>query len=119
MRLTINQQDMAQVILENLIQTKTPISYAEFALRLELTGPQKINRVIKWLEQITLEDASKGAPVRASMVFSKLNLGLPSSGFFEFCKEIGLFDWNYEPSRAQNFIQSQQKALFSTKTACK
>ncbi len=119
MRLTLNQQVIAQVVLENLIQTKTPVSYAEFALRLELTGPQKIHRIIKWLEQITLEDASKGVPVRASMVFSKLHLGLPSSGFFEFCKEIGLFDWNNEPSRAQNFIQYQQKALFSKKTACK
>ena len=119
MRLTCNQQVMAKAILENLIQTKTPISYAEFALRLELTGPQKINRVIKWLEKITLEDASKGAPIRASMVFSKFHSGLPSSGFFEFCKEIGLFNWNNEPSRAQYFIQSQQKALFSKKTACK
>ena len=71
MRLTINQQDMAQVILENLIQTKIPISYAEFASRLELTGPQEINRIIDWLEQITLEDVFKGAPFRASMVFSK------------------------------------------------
>ena len=40
MRLTFNQQFMAQAILENLIQTKTPISHAEFAWRLELIGPQ-------------------------------------------------------------------------------
>ena len=92
MRLTFNQQFMAQAILENLIQTKTPISYAEFALRLELIGPQKINRVIKWLEKITLEDASNGATIRASIVFSKFHPNLPSSGFFEFCKEIGLLN---------------------------
>ena len=119
MQLTFNEQNMAQEILENLIQTKIPISYAKLALLLELTSTQKINRIVKWLEQITLENASKEAPVRVSMFFSKLNLGLPSSSFFEFCKEIGLFDWKNKRSRAQIFIQSQQKALLSTKTAYK
>ena len=119
MRLTYNEQIKAEFILKNLIQSKTPISYSEFAFRLELTGHRKINRVLKWLEQITLEDVITREPIRASMIFSKLTPGLPSPGYFDFCKEIGLFDWKKDPSEGQKFINSQQKALFSSKKAYK
>ena len=119
MRLTFKEQILANVILESLIQTETPVSYSEFALRLELNGPQKINRIMKWLEQITVEDASLEEPVRASMVFSRVTPGLPSYGFFAFCKEIGLFDWKEKPLRAKKFIKSQQKELFSKQNVCK
>ena len=114
MQLTSNEHLKAEIILQSLIQTKTAISYSEFAVCVKLTGPQKINRIVTWLEKITLEDMRAGRPLRACMVFSTQTPGLPSSGFFSFCAEIGVFDWQYNPAKARIFTQSQQEMLFST-----
>ena len=115
MQLTLDEQLKAEIILQSLIQTRTTISYSDFAVCMRLMGAQKINRIIKWLEKITIEDMHAGMPLRACMVFSKQTPGLPSYGFFSFCAEIGVFDWQNDPSRAQIFIQSQKDMLFSAK----
>ena len=95
MNLTLEEQILANVILQNLIEKRTPVSYSDFSSLLELSGPQKINRIVKWLEQITLEDAHAGNPLRASMIFSKQTPELPSPGFFLFCEKIGQFFFTY------------------------
>ena len=115
MKLTLNEQKKAQLILEILIQTRRPVSYNEFASSLGLSGPKKINRIVLWLEQITIEDMHAKMPIRACMVFSKHTPCVPSSGFFIFCARIGLYDWQNDYSKALIFIETQQKALYSTK----
>ena len=113
MNLTLEEQILANVILQDLIEKRTPVSYSDFSSLLGLSGPQKINRIVKWLEQITLEDAHAGNPLRASMIFSKQTPGLPSPGFFLFCKKIGLIECQNKSSVAQEFIESQKSKLFS------
>ena len=114
MQLTSDEHLKAEIILQSLIQTRTAMSYSDFAVCMKLTGPQKISRIVSWLEKITLEDIRAERPLRACMVFSKQTPGLPSSGFFSFCAEIGVFDWQNDPANAQIFNQSQQEMLFST-----
>ena len=115
MQLTLDEQLNAGIILQSLIITRTTISYSEFADCLKLTGPQKINRIVAWLEKITLEDICAGMPLRACMVISKQTPGLPSSGFFLFCAEMGIFDWQNDFTKAQIFINSQKDMLFSAR----
>ncbi len=115
MPLTSDEQLKAEIILQSLIQTKTTISYSDFAVCIRLKGPQKINRIVEWLEKITLEDIRAGMPLRACMVFSKQTPGLPSPGFFFFCAKIGVFDWRNDSSKAQIFTKSNQNLLFSNK----
>ena len=112
MQLTLDEQQKAEIILQSLIQKKTAISYSDFVDCMRLTGPHKINRIVKWLEKITLEDMRGDLPLRACMVFSKQTPGLPSLGFFSFCAEVGAFDWQNDLSKAQIFVQSQQDMLF-------
>ncbi len=114
MQLTLDEQQKAEIILQSLIKTRTAISYGDFTVCMRLTGPQKINRIVKWLEKITIEDMRAGMPLRACMVFSKQTPGLPSTGFFSFCAKIGVFDWQNDLSKAQIFTQSQQDILFFT-----
>ena len=115
MPLTSDEQLKAEIILETLIQTNTTVSYSDFAVCMKLKGPQKINRIVEWLEKITLEDMRAGMPFRACMVFSKRTPGLPSSGFFSFCAKIEAFDWQNDPLKARIFVQSHQNSLFSAK----
>jgi hypothetical protein len=114
MQLTSDEHLTAEIILQSLIQTRTAMSYSDFAVCMKLTGPQKINRIVTSLEKITLEDMRAGRPLRACMIFSKQTPGLPSPGFFSFCAEIGVFDWQNDLAKARIFTQSQQEMLFST-----
>ena len=113
MQLTLDEHLKAEIILQSLIQTRTAMSYSDFAVCVKLKGPQKINRIVTWLEKITLEDMRAGSPLRACMIFSKQTPGLPSSGFFSFCAGIGVFDWHNDPAKALIFTKSQQEMLFS------
>ena len=118
MNLKLEEQILANVILQDLIEKRTPVSYSDFSSLLELRGPQKINRIVKWLEQITLEDAHAGNPLRASMQYSKQTPGLPSPGFFLFCEKIGLIECQKKSFAAQEFIESQKNKLFSMRKVC-
>ena len=48
MNLTLEEQILANVILQDLIEKRTPVSYSDFSSLLELSGPQKINPIVKW-----------------------------------------------------------------------
>ena len=82
MNLTLEEQILANVILQDLIEKRTPVSYSDFSSLLELSRPQKIYRIVKWLEQITLEDAHAENPLRASMIFQNKLLDCHHQVFF-------------------------------------
>ncbi|MDA9190600.1 hypothetical protein N9P07_04090 [Alphaproteobacteria bacterium] len=113
MELTIEEKNKAEVIIETLILARKSISYSDLASHLGLSGAQKINRIVNWLEEITWQDMKDNKPLRASMVFSKRTPGLPAPGFFNYCTKIGVFNWKMDSENARIFIKSQQLALYS------
>lgn len=92
-----------------IARTTQPITYQAFAKRLELSPPNTINQLTVALEQLIDEDVAAGQPFIAALVISKARAGLPGRGFFEYTKEIGLFDGNVSGPDAFVFHEAELK----------
>ena len=83
-------QQNAHAEIMVVIKNKDQITYNALAATANLTGPHKIHRLTKWLEQTMAEDHHNDRPLRAAVVISKVRHGLPAPGFFDKAKELGL-----------------------------
>ena len=83
-------QQNAHAEIMAVIKNKDQITYNALAATANMTGPQKIHRLTSWLEQLMAEDYHNDQPLRAAVVISKANGGLPAPGFFDKAKELGL-----------------------------
>ena len=92
-----------------IAQTAQPITYQAFAKRLELSPPNTIHQLTVALEQLIDEDAAANRPLIAALVISKARAGLPGRGFFEYTKEIRLFDGDVLGPDASVFHEAELK----------
>ena len=83
------------------------ITYHALATAARMTGPNKINRLTSWLEQMMAEDHQNDRPFRAAVVISKARNGLPAPGFFEKADQLGLkFETGDRARQYQAYLQT-------------
>lgn len=89
--------------------TAQPVTYQAFAKRLDLSPPNTVHQLTVALEQLIDEDVAADRPLIAAPVISKARAGLPGRGFFEYTKEIGLFDGDVLGPDASAFHEAELK----------
>ena len=77
-------------ILASLAISRQTITYAELADLAALPSPHRIHKLAHYLEELIAKDIASGHPIRAAVVISKRDHGLPADGFFDCCQSHGL-----------------------------
>ena len=99
-------QQNAHAEIMSVIKNKDQITYNALAATANMTGPHKIHRLTKWLEELMAEDHHNDRPLRAAVVISKARGGLPAPGFFDKAKELGLnFDITDRRASYESYLQ--------------
>lgn len=83
-------QNHVLAILASLAASRQTITYADLADLAALPSPHRIHKLADYLEQLIAEDITASRPVRAAVVISKRDHGLPADGFFDCCSGHGL-----------------------------
>ena len=69
-----------------LAQKAELMTYDTLATSADITPPHRIHKLTLFLETLIAQDIAHNAPIRASVVFSKIR-GLPAPGFFACLQE--------------------------------
>ena len=72
-----------------LAQKAELITYDALATSADIAPPHRIHKLTLFLETLIAQDISQNAPIRASVVISKIR-GLPAPGFFACLQEHGI-----------------------------
>ena len=83
-------QNHVLAILASLAASRQTITYADLADLAALPSPHRVHKLADYLEQLIAEDITASRPVRAAVVISKRDHGLPADGFFDCCSGHGL-----------------------------
>ena len=68
------------------------ISYRDLAVRACIPPPYRIHRLTLALEGMLRADLSAGRPLVAALAVSRGPEGIPGRGFFDLCRDLGLYD---------------------------
>ena len=88
---------------------KKTITYLEAADAIGVAAPLRIHQITQLLEKLIEHDHKLEQPIRAALVVSRDNTGLPGDGFFLKAKELGLM----RDMTAENFHQHFLDRLFN------
>lgn len=99
-------------ILDECARAERCITYADLARAAGVPGPRSIRALTEALEAMIREDIIRGAPLRAALVISKSGSGLPRPGFFELCRDEGLYFGPETGPQAETFHQIELNRLF-------
>lgn len=72
-----------------LAQKAELMTYDALATSADITPPHRIHKLTLFLETLIAQDIAHNAPIRASVVISKIR-GLPAPGFFACLQEHGI-----------------------------
>jgi len=72
-----------------LAQKAELITYDALATSADIAPPHRIHKLTLFLETLIAQDISQDAPIRASVVISKIR-GLPAPGFFACLQDHGI-----------------------------
>ena len=72
-----------------LAQKAELITYDALATSADIAPPHRIHKLTLFLETLIAQDISQNAPIRASVVISKIR-GLPAPGFFACLQDHGI-----------------------------
>ena len=72
-----------------LAQKAELITYDTLATSADIAPPHRIHKLTLFLETLIAQDISQNAPIRASVVISKIR-GLPAPGFFACLQDHGI-----------------------------
>ena len=72
-----------------LAQKAELITYDALATSADIAPPHRIHKLTLFLETLIAQDIAQNAPIRASVVVSKIR-GLPAPGFFACLQEHGI-----------------------------
>jgi hypothetical protein len=78
-------------ILTTVARTGGTITYREIAEIAEIPSPGRIGAVTGALEDSIRADHAAGRPLSAAVAVSRARDDLPGAGFFQLCREIGLY----------------------------
>ena len=106
-------QIRAEMALESTIQTQQCLTYAALAEAARIPAPHRIHKLTGWLEGVITRDLDAGNPLRAAAVISRQRNGLPAPGFFDQCRDLGLYDGPSRGAAAAAFHQQLLDDLFS------
>jgi hypothetical protein len=109
----ISWQIRAEMALESTIQTQQCLTYAALAEAARIPAPHRIHKLTGWLEAVITRDHHAGKPLRAAAVISRRRNGLPAPGFFDRCRDLGLYDGPSRGEAAAAFHQQLLGELFS------
>ena len=109
----ITWQIRAEMALESTIQTQQCLNYAALAEAARIPAPHRIHKLTGWLEAVITRDHHSGKPLRAAAVISRWRNGLPAPGFFDQCRDLGLYDGPSRGEAAAAFHQQLLRELFS------
>jgi hypothetical protein len=84
-------RDRIQDILNTAARSGGTVTYRQIAERADIPSPGRIQTVTNTLEGYIRSDHAAGQPLRAAVAISKARDGLPAPGFFQLCREIGLY----------------------------
>ena len=113
MIVTTDWQAQLPEILDELAAEKTCISYRDLADRLAVPAPLRIRQTANALDQVIRADHATGRPLRAAVVISACNTGLPARGFFQTCAEIGRYFGPENGPQAAFFHALELRRLFA------
>ena len=68
------------------------ISYRDLAVRARIPPPHRIHKLTLALEGMLRADLLAGRPLVAALAVSRGPEGIPGRGFFELCRDLGLYD---------------------------
>ena len=102
----------AEVALESTIQTQQCLTYADLAEAARIPAPQRIHKLTGWLEAVITRDHHAGKPLRAAAVISRQRDGIPAPGFFDRCRDLGVYDGPSRGRAAKTFHQQLLDELF-------
>ena len=101
-------------ILEAVARGGGTITYREIADRAQILSPGRIQAVTSVLEAAIRADHAAGRPLLAAAAISRSGDGLPGAGFFQLCREIGLYFGPDHGPQASLFHAMQLRRLVST-----
>lgn len=107
----MNDEEHLDASLDRLCAQRCLITYADLTVELGVTGAGRIARLTTMLEATMDADARAARPLRASVVISRANRGLPARGFFMKSEMLGYFDPALETP--ESFHQHQLAAAFA------
>lgn len=93
-------------ILASLAVANQTITYADLADLAALPSPHRIHKLTNYLETLIAEDIGAAGPIRAAVVISKRDHGMPAEGFFDCCRTYGL-----APHSCENDTAFHQRLL--------
>lgn len=102
-------------ILASLAAANQTITYADLADLAAIPLPHRIHKLTTYLETLIAEDIGAAGPVRAAVVISKRDHGMPAEGFFDCCRGHGLAPHHIENDAA--FHQRLLTALYAAATS--
>jgi hypothetical protein len=104
-------QSRAEMALASATSLGRIVTYAEMADAADIPAPQRIHKLTLWLEVTMRQDHAAGQPMRAALVISRNRNGLPASGFFMLCQELGIYQGAETGADAAQFHQTMLAAL--------
>ena len=84
-------ENLRQALVEAAAEGRT-ISYRDLAARARIPPPYRIHRLTLALESLLRADLAAGRPLVAALAVSRGPEGIPGRGFFELCRDLGLYD---------------------------
>jgi hypothetical protein len=76
--------------LDSCCLKRETITYLDAANAIGVVAPQRIHQVTQLLEALIEHDHEMGQAIRAALVVSRTNTGLPGDGFFLKAQALGL-----------------------------
>jgi hypothetical protein len=104
-------------ILEAVARGGDTITYRDIADRAQIPSPGRIQAVTGALEEMIRADHAAGRPLVAVVAVSRSGDGLPGAGFFQLCREIGLYFGPDHGPQAELFHAMQVRRLASVNSA--
>lgn len=81
-----------RAVLIDLARKRACVTYRDLAVLTAVPAPHSIHKLTLALEDLIREDAAAGRPLLAALAVSRGSAALPGRGFFEFLRELGLYD---------------------------
>lgn len=101
--------------LSSLASASQTITYADLADLARIPLPHRIHKLVTFLEKLIADDVTEARPIRAAVVVSKRDHGLPADGFFDCCLANGLTS---HPNESRAIFHSRLlAAVFSNQSA--
>jgi hypothetical protein len=101
-------------ILNTTARNGGTITYREIADIAEIPSPGRIQAVTGALENRIRADHATGRPLLAAVAVSRGGDGLPGAGFFQLCREIGLYFGPDHGPQAEMFHALELRRLRAT-----